>query len=86
MMNFLKKTLVESFPTVVLNKRASQLLSSKPSGFHPVRKRLYRRECREMLGSYQNMMERRMEGRILGNKSISAGTKRRMEKLGEVAR
>lgn len=85
-MNFLKKTLDESFPTVVLNKRAGKLLSSKPSGFHPGRKRLYRRECRELLGSYQNMIERRTEGRILGNKSISPWTKRRMEKLREVAR
>lgn len=85
-MNFFDKTLAEAFPTAVLNKRADKFFSGKPSGFHPVRKRLYRRECREMLGSYQNMMERRMEGRILGNKSISAGTKCRMEKLREVAR
>lgn len=85
-MNFFDKTLAKSFTTAVLNKRADKLFSGKPSGFHPVGKRLYRRECREMLGSYQNMMERRMEGRILGNKSISAGTKRRMEKLREVAR
>lgn len=85
-MNFFNKTAAKLFPTVVLNKRADKLLSGKPSGFHPVRKRLYRRECREMLGSYQNMIERRREGRILGNKGISAMTKNRMEKLRKVAR
>ena len=78
--------LAEFYPTAVLYKKTAQLLLSKPSGFHPGRKCVYRRECREMLGSYQNMIERRREGRILGNKNVSFWTKRRMERLKELAR
>ncbi|MCM1025230.1 MAG: hypothetical protein NC432_02275 [Roseburia sp.] len=85
-MNIFDKTAAELFPTKILNKRAKKLLSGKPSGFHPVKKRLYRRECRELLRSYQNLIGRRREGRILGNKGISIGTRRRIEKLKKLAR
>lgn len=85
-MNLLGKKLTELYPTAVLNKRADKLLSGRPTGIHPVRKYVYRRECGEMLSSYQNMLERRREGRILGNKNVSLWTKSRMEKLKEVAR
>lgn len=78
--------LAEFYPTFVLYKKTDELLSNKPSGFHPGRKCVYRRECRERWGSYQNMIERRMEGRILGNKNVSLWTKRRMERLKDLAR
>ncbi len=85
-MNLLGKVLAELHPTFFLNRRTDRILSERPTGIHPVRKYVYRRECREMLGSYQNMLERRMEGRILGNKSVSPWTKRKIEQLKEVAR
>lgn len=85
-MNLLGKKLAELFPTAVLNKRADRLLSGKPTGIHPFRKCVYRRECRETWRSCQNMLERRREGRILGNKNVSPWTKHRMEQLKELAR
>lgn len=85
-MNYFKRTLAEMFPTVTLNRKADGLFKSKPSGFHPVRKRVWRREGRERLGSYQHYMERRREGRVFGNKGVSPWTKRRIDNLKKAAR
>lgn len=85
-MNFLEKKLAETFPIFVLYKRTDKLLMNEVSGFHPLKKRVYRRECKEILDSYQHMLERHREGRLIGNKKVSVATRMRMDKLKKIAR
>lgn len=85
-MNILTEKIVEAFRVNAAIKRADKLLSGKPEGFHPSAKKIYRRECRVILGSIENRIEEKQRGRIVGNKSISNGTKLRIEKLRNIAR
>lgn len=85
-MNMITKKSAEAFRVKTVIEKADELLSGKPEGFHPSAKKIYRRECREILRSLEFLIEQKQRGRTIGNKSISNGTKLRIEKLRNIAR
>ncbi len=85
-MNIISNILAEIFPGPAIIRKADDLLSNKPEGFHPIAKKMYRRECLDVLNSFNKLIERRQGGRIIGNKGVSNATKLRVEKLKSIAR
>ena len=67
------------FPVIVLNRKCDELLTNKPKGFHPIKKREYRIECEEVLHSYQFYQER---NHIRGKtRPYTNSVRKRIEKL-----
>ena len=85
-MNMIEKKFAEAFQMNAVAKKADKLFLTKPEGFHPIQKKLYRRECKDVLDTYVYLLERKQRGRIIGNKRVSNGTKLRIEKLKHIAR
>ena len=85
-MNIIEKKFAEAFQIKTVIKKADQLLANKPVGFHPNAKKAYRRDCKDVLDSLTFLTERKRSARIIGNKSISNGTKLRIEQLKNIAK
>lgn len=85
-MNIFQKKFAEAFQKHTVVRRADKLLANKPEGFHPIQKKIYRRECKDVLDFFEYLIDRKQRGRIIGNKRVSNGTKLRVEKLKRIAR
>lgn len=71
---------------VIIGNKAKEILPNKPEGFHPIKKAVYRRECKYMYNELDKMIARKQSGRIIGNKGVSNGTKLILEQLKNNAR
>lgn len=84
----LKEKLLETFGMngIIIMNKAKARLAEKPGGFHPFEKKEYRRGCRYIGNEWEDYIERKRRGRIIGNKGVSKGTKLILEQLKNNAR
>lgn len=87
-MNHLRGIILEmtGMNGLIIKNKAKEILAGKPTGFHPIQKALYRRECQYMYDELGKLIARKQSGRIIGNKNISNGAKLILEQLKNNAR
>lgn len=66
---------------VIIMSKAEEILANKPEGFHPIKKALYRKECKYMYDELEKLIARKRSGRIIGNKGVSNKAKLILEQL-----
>lgn len=81
-MDELIELVIEMFPYLALNKDADKVLSEKPNGvFAPIKKRNYRKECENLLNSYDKLSKRKKT-----IKKVSSITQSRIDRLKDEVR